>query len=67
MVTELVCTFVTSRADGEGGAVLAPLTKPVQPLKKAVEQLRINALTAHTHPLTLFFTFVTFSGLVSAR
>jgi hypothetical protein len=56
-----------SSVDGGGGVVFALLTKPEQPLKNAAEQLRITALTAHTHPLALIFTFIAFSGLASAR
>src|SRR6266851_1876907 len=48
---------------GELPVLLALLTKPEQPLKNAAEQLRITALTAHTHPLALIFTFIAFSGL----
>ena len=63
-MVDAVCTFVMYRAEGGGLPVLlVPLTKPVQPLKSAAEQLRITAPTAHTHPLTSVFTFVTFSGL----
>jgi hypothetical protein len=58
---------VMTSVDGGGGLVLALLTKPEQPLKSAREQLRITTLTAHTHPLVLVFTFVTFPGLKSAR
>ena len=47
------CTFVMTSVDG---VVLALLTKPEQPLRNIVEQLRITALTAHTHPLELIFT-----------
>ncbi len=58
------CTFVMTSVNGGGGLlVVFPLTSPAQPLKKAAAILKITALTAHTHPLTLFFTFVTFSGL----
>jgi len=63
VVIDVVCTFVMSSVDG---VVFALLTKPEQPLKTAAAQLRITAVTAHTHPLTLFFTFVAFSGLGSA-
>jgi hypothetical protein len=56
-----------SSVDGGGGVVFALLTKPEQPLKNTAEQLRITALTAHTHPLALIFTFIAFSGLASAR
>jgi hypothetical protein len=43
--------------------MLAPLTKPEQPLKNAAEVLKINTPTAHTHPLRLFFTLFSSSGL----
>ena len=66
MVTDPFCTFVMISVDG-GELLLALLTKPEQPLKSATEPLRITRLTAHTHPLVLVFTFVTFSGLKSAR
>ena len=68
-MTDPVCTFVMTRVDGEGGlpVLLVPLTKPEQPLNNAAEQLRITAPNAHTHPLTLVFIFITFSGLGSAR
>jgi len=49
-----------------GGVVLALLTKPEQPLKKAAEQLSIKALTAHTHALALVFTFITLWAGVSS-
>jgi hypothetical protein len=51
--------FVMTSVDGGGGlpALLALLTKPAQPLKKAAELLRTTALTAHTHPLALVFIF----------
>ena len=57
MVIDVVCTFVMASVEG---VVLAPLTKPEQPLKNAAEQLRITTLTAHTHPFALVFTFLTF-------
>lgn len=41
----------------------APLTKPAQPLRNPAEELTISTAVAHTHPLTLVFTFVTFYGL----
>jgi hypothetical protein len=66
VVTDPVCTFVMTRVDA-GGGLLALLTKPEQPLKSAAEQLRITAPTVHTHPLTIVFTFLISSGLLSAR
>jgi hypothetical protein len=66
VVTDPVCTFVMTRVDGEGG-LLAPLTKPAQPLKSAAEELKITALAANTHPLRLVFTVLISSGLLSAR
>jgi len=60
-----VCMFVMTRVDGGGGlpVVLALLTKPAQPLKKAAEELKITTLAAHTHPLRLVFTVLISSGL----
>jgi len=58
-VIDPVCMFVMTRVDGGGGVELAPLTKPVQPLKSAAEEIKIPALTAHTNPLALVFTFLT--------
>lgn len=66
-MTDPVCTFVMTSVDGGGGVVLAPLTKPVQPLRNAAAKLKIITLTAHTHPLTSVFTFLISSGLRSAR
>ena len=66
-MTDPVCTFVMFRVTGGGGVVLALLTKPEQPLKNAAQELKINTTTAHTRPLTLVFTVITFSGLASAR
>jgi|SRR5580692_10798700 hypothetical protein len=40
-----------------------PLTSPAQPLKSAAEEVRITTATAHTHPLKLASTFVTFLEL----
>ena len=67
VVIDAVCTFVILSVDGGGGVVFPLLTKPEHPLKKAVEQLRSTAPTAHTHPFALIFTFLTFFGLGSAR
>ena len=68
VVTDPVCTFVTTK-DGGGGlpVLLALLTKPAQPLKNAAEELKITALATHTHPLRLVFTVLFSSGLLSAR
>ena len=38
------------------------VTSPAQPLRIAAEALKITAVAAHTHPLTVIFTLVTFSG-----
>ena len=54
---DAVWTFAITSVDG---VVFAPLTKPEQPLRNAAEQLRIMTPTAHTHPFTLVFTFLTF-------
>ncbi len=61
---DAVWTFVITSVDG---VVLAPLTKPEQPLRNATEQLRITAPNAHTHALTSVFTVLISSGLRSAR
>ena len=53
VVIDAVCTLVMSSVDG---VVLGLLTKPEQPPKNAVEQVKITALTAHTQPLALIFT-----------
>ncbi len=67
VVTDPVCMFVMTRLEGGLPVLLALLTKPAQPLKKAAEELRTTAHTAHTNPFTVVFTFVTFCGLASAR
>jgi hypothetical protein len=64
VVIDAVCMFVMIRLDGE--VLLAPLTRPAQPLKNAAQQLRITTLAAHTNLFTFVFTFVTSSGLNSA-
>jgi hypothetical protein len=67
VVTNPVCTFVTTRLDGGLSVLLALLTNPAQPVNNAAEELRTTAHTAHTNPFTVVFTVITLSGLVSAR
>ncbi len=49
------------------GVVPLALTSPEQPLNSAAAALKITKLSAHTHPLALFFTLITFSGLGPAH
>ncbi len=49
------------------GVVPPAVTSPEQPLNSAAAELKITAVTAHTHPLVLFLTSITFSGLRPAH
>ena len=62
-----VCTLVMTRLEDVSPVLLALLTNPAQPVNNAATELSATTLTAHTHPFTVVFTVITFSGLVSAR
>jgi hypothetical protein len=56
--------FTWMAACGDGPLAL---TSPEQPLNSAAVEIKITAVTGHTHPLALIFTFLSSSGLRSVR